>query len=188
MLCPPGLPVFPLIHPMYRFLLLLLLSVLPSAFGQQATPYLVNRPVLKALPLGGDEEVPSKPAQTLVPEPVVMPSPLDTRPVGDDAVRLQIFLDEANFGPGVIDGKPGRFTELAARSWNEVNGHPVDDWIALNTAEKSSSANPLPRWLARRRLPGWTLCSWTGNCPAWTGSRRFGKSANRKKPATCPWS
>ena len=64
------------------------------------------------------------------------------KPTGDDAVRLQIFLDEANFGPGVIDGKPGRFTELAVYSWNEVNGHPVDDWIAVNTAARKAVPNP----------------------------------------------
>lgn len=44
----------------------------------------------------------------------------------EDALRLQIFLDESHFGPGVIDGKPGRFTRLALESWNEVNGHPPD--------------------------------------------------------------
>jgi lipoprotein-anchoring transpeptidase ErfK/SrfK len=71
------------------------------------------------------------------------PSPLDIKPTGDDAVRLQIFLDEANFGPGVIDGKPGRFTELAVRSWNEVNGHPIDDWTAVNTAARKAVPNPL---------------------------------------------
>lgn len=41
----------------------------------------------------------------------------------NDALRLQIFLDESHFGPGVIDGKPGRFTQLAIESWNEVNGY-----------------------------------------------------------------
>lgn len=50
------------------------------------------------------------------------------RPTGDDAIRLQIFLDESNFGPGVIDGKPGRFTELAVQSWNEIHGHPIRQW------------------------------------------------------------
>jgi lipoprotein-anchoring transpeptidase ErfK/SrfK len=127
---------------MHRLLFPLLLLCVPSAFGQQAATQLVNRPVLKALPLEFEEKVPSKPSQALVPEPVVMPSPIDAKPVGDDAVRLQIFLDEASFGPGVIDGKPGRFTELAARSWNEVNGHPVDDWTAVNTAARKAVQNP----------------------------------------------
>jgi lipoprotein-anchoring transpeptidase ErfK/SrfK len=65
-------------------------------------------------------------------------SPLDRKPTDDDAVRLQIFLDESNFGPGVIDGKPGLFTELAVQSWNEVNGYPHDDWTAVNTAARQA--------------------------------------------------
>jgi lipoprotein-anchoring transpeptidase ErfK/SrfK len=56
---------------------------------------------------------------------------------------LQIFLDEALFGPGVIDGKPGRFTELAVYSWNEVNGKPIEDWIGVNTAARKAVPTPL---------------------------------------------
>lgn len=55
-------------------------------------------------------------------------------PDGEDALRLQVFLDQLNFGPGVIDGKAGRFTELAVKSWNEMNGHPVDDLVAVMKA------------------------------------------------------
>lgn len=50
---------------------------------------------------------------------------LELEPV--DAIRLQIYLDQNHFGPGVIDGKPGRFTTLAIQSWNEVNGYPPND-------------------------------------------------------------
>ncbi len=38
----------------------------------------------------------------------------------------------------MIDGKPGRFTELAVYSWNEVNGYPVNDWVAVNTAARKA--------------------------------------------------
>lgn len=62
--------------------------------------------------------------------------------MGDDAVRLQIFLDEANFGPGVIDGKPGQFTKLAVQSWNELHGHPLDSWREVNTAAQKAVPNP----------------------------------------------
>ncbi len=120
---------------MHRLLFPLLLLALPSASGQQEAPHFVNRPVLKALPLDADEDISSK-------LPVPLPSPIDAKPVGDDAVRLQIFLDEAKFGPGVVDGKPGRFTEFAVYSWNEVNGHPVDDWTAVNTAARKAVVNP----------------------------------------------
>jgi lipoprotein-anchoring transpeptidase ErfK/SrfK len=136
---------------MCRILFSLLLILIVPAAGQQPGPIYVNRPVLKALPLGGDEELkplaaaeaPMAAAQPVIPpEPGFPPTPLDAKPTGDDAVRLQIFLDEANFGPGVIDGKPGRFTELAVRSWNEVNGHPVDSWIEVNTAARNAVQNP----------------------------------------------
>ncbi len=138
---------------MLRTSLLILVLALQPLFAQQQAPHFVNRPVLRALPLGGDEDITSRPIpaapapvppETVTPvESVSPPSPLDVKPTGDDAVRLQIFLDEANFGPGVIDGKPGLFTELAVRSWNEVNGHPVDDWTAVNTAARKAVPNPL---------------------------------------------
>ena len=124
------------------------------------------RPVLRALPLGGDDDINSKPLEggeavvhekavppvAPAPPPIIQatpietvsaPSPLDVKPTGDDAVRLQIFLDEAKFGPGVIDGKPGQFTELAVQSWNEVNGYPALDWTAVNTAARKAVTHPL---------------------------------------------
>lgn len=158
--------------------LMLLAAAMPAAAQQPAAPPPV-RPVLKALPIGGDEDVaiPAKPASVpqvpaapvssapIPAEPVLTtpapaaaapqpaqatplpalsaPSPLDVKPTGEDALRLQIFLDEANFGPGIVDGKPGRFTELAVQSWNEVNGHPIDDWVAVNTAARKAVPNPL---------------------------------------------
>ena len=84
------------------------------------------------------------PAAKVPDSPLVKPSssPLNVKPTGDDALRLQIFLDQLCFGPGVIDGKPGHFTELAVYSWNEVNGYPVDDWVAVNTAARKAVPNP----------------------------------------------
>jgi len=63
-------------------------------------------------------------------------------PTGEDAVRLQIFLDQAHFGPGVIDGKPGRFTVLAVNAWNETHGHPANDLTAVMAEAKRSVPNP----------------------------------------------
>lgn len=145
---------------------LLASSLLVSA--QQPAPPTPPRPVYRALPLGGDDDInskpleggeavvpaqpaaPAKPAASAPPvasatpiQTVSAPSPLDVKPIGDDAVRLQIFLDEAKFGPGVIDGKPGQFTELAVQSWNEVNGYPVTDWVAVNTAARKAVPHPL---------------------------------------------
>ncbi len=77
------------------------------------------------------------------------------RPEGDDAVRVQIFLDEAMFGPGVIDGKPGRFTTQAAQSWNERNGHAVDSWLPLNTAAREEVPNPFAVALVPEVADSW---------------------------------
>jgi lipoprotein-anchoring transpeptidase ErfK/SrfK len=92
------------------------------------------------LPAFGQANVslPTPPAAEEMP----LPTPIDQKPVGDDAVRLQIFLDEALLGPGVIDGKAGRFTELAAAAWNEIHGHPQGDWTAVNTAARKAVPNP----------------------------------------------
>lgn len=152
---------------MLRFVFPVLIALATLASAQQATPPTPSpaRPVLRALPLGGDDDLNSmpvsgsepvlatkppvlvKPAAPLPPATPIQttsaPSPLSVKPTGDDALRLQIFLDEAKFGPGIIDGRPGRFTELAVQSWNEVNGHPIDDWVAANTAARRAVPNPL---------------------------------------------
>ncbi len=153
---------------MLRHVSAVFLALTLTAPAQPAAPPTppAIRPVLRALPLGGDDDINSKPlegGEAVVPEkpvapvapappPIVQatpietvsaPSPLDVKPTGDDAVRLQVFLDETKFGPGVIDGKPGQFTELAVQSWNEVNGYPPTDWVAVNTAARKAVKNPL---------------------------------------------
>jgi len=152
---------------MFRFVSLSFIALVTLASAQQKALPLnpPARPVLRALPLGGDDDINSIPAPgsepVLAVKPPVLvkpapplpqatsiqttsaPSPLDVKPTGNDALRLQIFLDEAKFGPGIIDGRPGRFTELAVQSWNEVNGYPIDDWVAANTAAREAIPNPL---------------------------------------------
>jgi lipoprotein-anchoring transpeptidase ErfK/SrfK len=100
-----------------------------ATFAMAATAMAEITPVLRAQPLDARGML-----ETL-------PPPLDERPEGVDAVRVQIFLDESMFGPGVIDGKPGRFTTQAANSWNERNGHPPDSWLALNTTARTAVPN-----------------------------------------------
>lgn len=138
---------------MRLFLTFLLFSLSVSA--QESEPR-----ILKALPVDADpvaEEPtpptvlvtpPPKPADPAEISPTTPPAPpeevpsINQKPKGDDATRLQIFLDQSNFGPGVIDGKIGLFSELAVKSWNEVNGHPLDDWSAANTAARKAITNP----------------------------------------------
>ena len=45
----------------------------------------------------------------------------------DEAVRLQIFLDQKFYGPGFIDGKPGTFTKLAIENYNTGMGREKND-------------------------------------------------------------
>lgn len=122
---------------------------LTLAFTAAAVPLAAQTEPLRALPVDPSEITPEKvekpAAPILPPAPVVEITPLapgsvtlaprkatvktdapsvENLPDREDAVRLQIFLDQSNFGPGVIDGKPGRFTVLAVDSWNEVHGHP----------------------------------------------------------------
>lgn len=144
---------------MHRFVFLPIITLASLASAQQPIRPVVTptRPVLRAIPLGDDPAVNSQPApnnpvlvrpaapidQVNPLQTVTPPSPLDVKPTGDDALRLQIFLDQAKFGPGIIDAKPGLFTELAVKSWNEVNGHPIDDWVEVNKAARSAITHPL---------------------------------------------
>ncbi len=58
------------------------------------------------------------------PKPKAASSPAATPPKvsRDDAVRLQIFLDRENFGPGKIDGGYGGFTKLSWLRWQQAHG------------------------------------------------------------------
>jgi lipoprotein-anchoring transpeptidase ErfK/SrfK len=42
----------------------------------------------------------------------------------EQATRLQIFLDQANFGPGKIDGRDGEFTRRALALYRKAHGQP----------------------------------------------------------------
>lgn len=151
-------PAFNFLRMMLRPLLSVLLVSTAAAFAREETAAVfVNRPVLKALPLDSEAAV-SPAAVPLEPGPLPAAkseSPLDGKPAGDDAVRLQIFLDENHFGPGVIDGKPGRFTILAVQSWNEVHGHPVDSWTAVNKAAREAVPNPFAVAVVPNAASGW---------------------------------
>ncbi len=50
------------------------------------------------------------------------------KPTGEQALKLQVWLDRQNFGPGKIDGKGGEFTSKAAALYREANPDaPKDD-------------------------------------------------------------
>lgn len=157
---------------MIRVFIILSCLALGLLHAQEPTTDAIDRPVLKALPIGGDDDITSQPlpdevvsmpeetpaavadetnetpAAIVIDESAEITSPPSTtasnaKPEGLEALRLQVFLDKSNFGPGVIDGRMGQFGELAVRSWNEVNGHPLDDWSAVMLAAKSAVSEPL---------------------------------------------
>jgi lipoprotein-anchoring transpeptidase ErfK/SrfK len=58
-------------------------------------------------------------------------------------LRLQVFLDGVNYGPGVIDGRQGEFTRKAIAAWNVAHEvADVDDLTAV-TAAATREAGPL---------------------------------------------
>ena len=43
---------------------------------------------------------------------------------GSATLSVQVFLDDANFGPGIIDGRGGEFTRKAIVRFQKANGLP----------------------------------------------------------------
>jgi lipoprotein-anchoring transpeptidase ErfK/SrfK len=61
----------------------------------------------------------------------------------DVILRVQIFLDGENFGPGIVDGQAGEFTRKAVAAWNVAHHRaPTDDWGAV-LAESEKRVNSL---------------------------------------------
>ena len=143
-----------------RFLLsFLILSLSVPLVAQVSEPT-----ILRALPVDIDPVTPeaADPPIPVTPSPKPTPPVTATKallsnqkPTGDDATRLQIFLDQSNFGPGVIDGKIGLFSELAVKSWNEVNGHSLDDWIEVTTVACKAIPNPYALALVPEIVTEW---------------------------------
>src|SRR5712692_10929517 len=78
--------------------------------------------------------IPMRPAAPK-PVPPRKPKPLVALPNYDEvtSTRLQIFLDNNNFGPGKIDGKMGEFFRKAFVSYKHAHAMPitgaVDSWL-----------------------------------------------------------
>ncbi len=78
----------------------------------------------------------------------------------ETATRLQIFLDNSDFGPGKIDGKMGEFFRKALISYKHAHAMPktgaVDSWLLDQVPEtytRCSSLSPsviMPRSLIFR--------------------------------------
>lgn len=99
-----------------------------------AIPDALIKAAPKAVPVDSIETPAAPPHQvdtTIIPPSTEIVLP----PRGSvDAMRLQIFLDQKLFGPGVIDGKPGHFTKLAIHNYNESLGRLPNDSRVLEEA------------------------------------------------------
>lgn len=130
-----------------RHLLLVPVWIASVALAQQPAAVVPPPPVVAAPPS---------------PQPAVAtpaPSPVDStaasapeelpvakaEPVGDRelAVRLQIFLDQHNFGPGKIDGRSKEFTLKALGRYQKAHGLPVTCKLEDGEALPLNSIEPI---------------------------------------------
>ena len=129
----------------YGALLLLALLAFSSPADAQGwfrrrTPTPVPTPLFVATP-------PPKP--TPVPTPKLPPRQLVALPVYDEttSVRLQIFLDNNEFGPGKIDGRIGEFFRKALLHYKRAHGMSetgaVDQWL-LEQGQETYTTVPMP--------------------------------------------
>lgn len=69
--------------------------------------------------------------------PIALFAQIDASKVGNDGLRVQIYLDQKCFGPGFLDGKPGNFTLRAVYSYNRFRGRAPGAWdVLLKEAEE----------------------------------------------------
>ncbi len=83
--------------------------------------------LLAAVPV---QAVPAAPAKK--PDPSAK-NDTNFKPPQDETVRLQIFLDEQNFGPGKIDGAYGGFTRKSWLRYQEAQGKQPDERFDAKT-------------------------------------------------------
>lgn len=68
----------------------------------------------------------------------------------DTIVRVQIYLDEHNHGPGHIDGRLGEFGKKAASVYNQICGIPVGNWHQLIESARKSVPEPYTTYTIRK--------------------------------------
>ncbi len=98
-----------------------------------AVSHVVKPPVARVIPedasepTGGTEKSPGLGVMRDDAKFTPAPSGKDVEGI----TRVQIFLDENNFGPGKIDGEMGEFTLKAGQIYNQVNKLPKDNWFVI---------------------------------------------------------
>ena len=122
-----------------------------AGWFSRRTPTPTPTPLRKAQP---------PPTPTPVPTPRPPPRELVALPVYDEetSVRLQIFLDNHEFGPGKIDGKMGEFFGKALVAYKKANGLPptgaVDGQLLAQVPQPLHDLHHSPGGRAVRRGDG----------------------------------
>jgi lipoprotein-anchoring transpeptidase ErfK/SrfK len=97
------------------------------------------------------------------------------RPEMEEAARLQVFLDRANFGPGKIDGRYGEFTTKAlalyrtARGVVAKGGNPSVPPIAEPPADASKDKGPSGKLSVKNSAPDVSDLDLSSVDPVFTG-------------------
>lgn len=99
-----------------------------------------------AAPIGATPATPARsaPRESMAPPAAGRPkaasgskppaSPQPTTEEFEGQLRLQVYLDGANYGPGVVDGRMGEFTRKAIAAWNVAHDVADVDDVASVTA------------------------------------------------------
>ncbi len=135
-------------------LILFLLAPTATFAAPRATPppklrWPWSRPVATPAPRpGAPAPVAKKPTPPVIPpRPRPEPTPMVALPNYDEetSVRLQIFLDNHNFGPGKIDGKMGEFFRKALLAYKRAHG--LDTTGAVDAALLAEVPDAYTRWV-----------------------------------------
>ncbi|MCB1097784.1 MAG: L,D-transpeptidase family protein [Verrucomicrobiae bacterium] len=98
---------------------------------------------------GGMTTSASADAQDILEPAAIMPEP--AKEDVDTHVRVQIYLDERNFGPGKIDGAIGEFTRKAVEAYYKSRGiEPVEDWKPILTAAEKAVPSPYRTYTVKK--------------------------------------
>src|SRR6476660_4746481 len=122
-----------------KSVLLICLALATMASQADAGWFSRRTPTPTPTPIPVRKAVPATPTPS--PTPPLPPRELVALPIYDEetSVKLQIFLDNHEFGPGKIDGKMGEFFGKALVAYKKANGLPpggaIDEQLLAQVPE-----------------------------------------------------
>jgi lipoprotein-anchoring transpeptidase ErfK/SrfK len=106
--------------------------------------------LLATLPLTAQEPRPPKAVPADLEDANGNYAPIPDSTEVDTIVRVQIYLDEHNHGPGHIDGRLGEFGKKAASVYNQIRSVPVGNWYQLIESAKQAVPQPYTTYTIRK--------------------------------------